>query len=130
MNNDFQSLGKYLKNRRLAVGLTQAELSQTLKVHVQFVSNWERGLCAPPVHCFQRTLDILQTDRQKIVKLMVQDSKRIIEEKIYRKTKEKSGFGIALRKTKKYKPQKSAIDTKCSSQRKSPYTSERKRKII
>lgn len=39
MNYDFQNLGKYLKERRLAVGLTQAELSENLKVHTQFVSN-------------------------------------------------------------------------------------------
>lgn len=63
MKVEFQNLGQYLKVRRLSLGLTQAELSAKLKVHVQFVSNWERGTCAPPSHCFQLALDISDADR-------------------------------------------------------------------
>lgn len=73
------------------VRITQAELSKSLKVHVQFVSNWELGQCAPPSHCFQQELDILEADREKIVKLMVQDSKRSIEEKVFKKKKTRAG---------------------------------------
>jgi len=83
---DFQNLGNYLKERRMAVGLTQLELSEKLKVHVQFVSNWERGQCAPPSHRFDKTLDILHADRNKVVTLMVLDSKRIIESKVFKKS--------------------------------------------
>jgi transcriptional regulator with XRE-family HTH domain len=37
-----------LKLKRFSEGYTQAELAKTMKVHVQYVSNWERGLCLPP----------------------------------------------------------------------------------
>lgn len=90
MNTDFQNLGKYLKEKRLTVGLTQAKLGKTLKVHVKFVSNWERGQCAPPSHCFQKALDILEADRVKVVNLMVLDSKKIIQQKVYKKKKAKT----------------------------------------
>lgn len=82
---DYQNLGKYLKEKRISSGYTQSELAEKLKVHVQFVSNWERGICAPPSHCFQQTLDILNADRKKIVSVMLLDSKRIIEAKIFNK---------------------------------------------
>lgn len=88
---EFQNLGMYLKERRLSASLTQAELSKSLKVHVQFVSNWERGQRAPPAHCFQQALDILEADRNKVVKLMVLDSKQTIEEKVFKKKKGKVG---------------------------------------
>lgn len=88
---EFNKLGKYLQERRLHVGLTQAEVSKLSKVHVQFVSNWERGICAPPNHCFQLVMDLLKADRHKIVDLMVQDTKRSIEEKIFKKKKSKAG---------------------------------------
>lgn len=88
---DYQNLGMYLKERRLAVGLTQAELSKKLKVHVQFVSNWERGACAPPSHCFQQALEVLEVDRDKVVKFMILDSKLIIEAKVFKKKKCKAG---------------------------------------
>lgn len=84
---EFQNLGNYLKERRIRVGLTQLELSQELKVHTQFVSNWERGTCAPPSHCFQRALEVLEVDKDKVVKLMVLDSKLIIEAKIFKNEK-------------------------------------------
>lgn len=28
---------------------TQQDLAKELKVHPQFISNWERGICLPPV---------------------------------------------------------------------------------
>ncbi len=84
---DFQNLGVYLKEKRLSAGFTQTELSQSLKVHVQFVSNWERGLCAPPSHCFHHLIDVLALSRDQVVTAMVSDSKRSIEAKIFKKKK-------------------------------------------
>lgn len=91
MAQEFQNLGSYLKERRLAVGFTQLELSEKLKVHVQFVSNWERGACAPPSHCFQQALEVLEANKDKVVKFMILDSKLIIEAKVFKKKKNKAG---------------------------------------
>lgn len=87
MKHDFQNLGLYLKEKRLIANLTQAELSQALKVHVQFVSNWERGLCAPPSHCFNQLIEVLDLNREELVNVMVTDSRIAIEEKIFKKKK-------------------------------------------
>lgn len=85
---DFSNLGQYLKQKRLALKLTQTELAAMLgDVHVQFVSNWERGLCAPPNHCFEDLIEILDLNREKLVKVMLEDSKTIIEAKVYQKSK-------------------------------------------
>lgn len=87
MKGEFQNLGQYLKQKRLDEGFTQTQLSQSLKVHVQFVSNWERGLCAPPSHCFHKLIDVLRLNREHVVNAMVQDSKRVIEAKVFKKKK-------------------------------------------
>lgn len=85
---EFCNLGQYLKQKRLGLDLTQSELADMLgNVHVQFVSNWERGLCAPPNHCFENLIEILNLSRDKLVKVMVEDSKNIISAKIYSKPK-------------------------------------------
>lgn len=86
-SGEFQNLGVYLREKRLSAGLTQTELSQSLKVHVQFVSNWERGLCAPPSHCFHHLIDVLELSRDQVVSAMVSDSKRSIEAKVFKKKK-------------------------------------------
>lgn len=89
---DFHNLGLYLKEKRSNSGFTQVELSEALKVHVQFVSNWERGLCAPPNHCFEKLVQVLNLNRDTLVKVMVDDSKRLIELKVFSKRK-KSNAG-------------------------------------
>lgn len=89
-HNDFHHLGLYLKELRLKAGLTQTELAIAINMHSQFVSNWERGLSAPPSRCFQAVLDLLQADREKVVKVMLTDSKKMIEAKVFApKKKEK-----------------------------------------
>ena len=84
---EFSNLSKLLKEQRVKASFTQSEIAEALKVHVQFVSNWERGQCAPPAHCFDKLIDILKVSRQKVVEAMVADAKSAIEERVYIKTK-------------------------------------------
>lgn len=87
---EFFELGQYLKEKRVSSGFTQTELAGKLgNVHTQFVSNWERGMCAPPNHCFQKLITILDLNRDKLVKVMLADSKKIISDKVYTKQKSK-----------------------------------------
>jgi DNA-binding transcriptional regulator YiaG len=93
-NVEFANLGKYLKEKRVKSKYTQIELAATLgNVHTQFVSNWERGLCAPPSHCFHDLIGILKLNRLDLVEAMLQDSKKIIESKVYNRksTRAKAG---------------------------------------
>jgi transcriptional regulator with XRE-family HTH domain len=80
---EFNQLGQYLKEKRVESGYTQAELANKLgDVHSQFVSNWERGLCAPPSHAFQDLIAILKLNREKLVEVMLVDSQSVIEAKV------------------------------------------------
>lgn len=83
---EFHHLGAYLKQKRVDSGYTQAELASSLgDLHSQFVSNWERGLCAPPGHSLHKLIDLLRLNREKLVEVMLQDSRSAIESKIYKK---------------------------------------------
>jgi transcriptional regulator with XRE-family HTH domain len=87
----FKYLGSYLRQKRLDSGYTQSELAASLgDVHSQFVSNWERGLCAPPGHSLHKLIDVLRLNRDKLVEVMLEDSRIVIESKIFKK-KSKSG---------------------------------------
>ena len=57
----FSRGGVFLRNMRLGMDLSQAAFAKKAGVHVQFVSNWERGLCAPP----PKALKKLFKDRPK-----------------------------------------------------------------
>ena len=66
--------------------MSQAELARSLKnVHVQFVSNWERGLCAPPGHSLEKLINVLNLSREILVEVMLEDSKTVIKSRIYKK---------------------------------------------
>lgn len=87
---EYRNLGSFLKSARLTVGFTQVEVSEAVKVHVQFVSNWERGLCAPPGHCFDKLITYLKINREHLVQAMMSDCKLSIESKVYPKRKKSS----------------------------------------
>ncbi len=83
---NFKNLGKYLRIKRDESELTQQGLAQKLGgMNTQFVSNWERGLCAPPSHAFESVIRILKLDRKIIVDEMMKDSKIQIEAAVYKK---------------------------------------------
>ena len=45
-----KKLGEYLRIKRVDAGLSQKQVADKLKYSTpQFVSNFERGLCAPPM---------------------------------------------------------------------------------
>lgn len=82
---EFTNLGSFLKVQRNKNNLTQSELAIALKLHSQFISNWERGLCAPPSHCFDKLIAKLKINREALVGAMLLDSKATIEAKVYKK---------------------------------------------
>lgn len=83
---EFHHLGAFLREKRIDAGYTQAELASSLgDVHSQFVSNWERGLCAPPGHSLQRLIDLLKLNREKLVDIMLMDARTEIEAKVFKK---------------------------------------------
>jgi DNA-binding XRE family transcriptional regulator len=48
---DPESLGDRLRQRRLQLGLSQAEVGELFGVGRATVYRWERGLCRPPASC-------------------------------------------------------------------------------
>lgn len=86
MSTEYENLGKYLKEKRLQARHTQASLAEELKgVHNQFVSNWERGLCAPPSHSFDNLIKVLKLNRAELVEAMMADQESSIKKFIYKK---------------------------------------------
>ncbi len=82
---EFGKLGQFLKDARATRDLTQREVAEKLGLHVQFVSNWERGICAPPGHSFQKMIQLLRLSREELVEVMLLDARSFIQAKVYKK---------------------------------------------
>jgi transcriptional regulator with XRE-family HTH domain len=79
---DYTHLGKYLKQCREDKPLTQANLSKQLKIHPQYISNWERGQCPPPDASLSDMITLLKINKEKLIDAMLRDSKHEIESKV------------------------------------------------
>lgn len=78
-----ERVGKYFRRRRTEVGLTQTDLSRILGYSTsQFVSNWERGLCMPPMGSMAKLCEVLKIPRKEIVDLLTEEYRRNLEKAV------------------------------------------------
>lgn len=71
---NFSFLGELLKRSRQSKKLSQGALSKKLGCHVQFISNWERGLCEPPTKLRKKTVKVLAVPGKELEKAIHKDA--------------------------------------------------------
>lgn len=57
---DLVKTGKYIAQKRKALGLTQKQVAEKLGMSDKSVSKWERGICLPDVSVYEELCEILQ----------------------------------------------------------------------
>lgn len=57
---DLIKIGKYIAEKRKALGLTQKQLTEKLNMSDKSVSKWERGICLPDVSIYMELCSILR----------------------------------------------------------------------
>lgn len=69
-------VGQYLKSQRIECGLTQRELANHFQLSsAQYVSNWERGTCPPPVAYLPKLCELLKINQKQMVQLILDQTK-------------------------------------------------------
>lgn len=56
---NLEKIGKYIAEKKKALGLTQAQLAQLLGMSDKSVSKWKRGICLPDVSVYMKLCEIL-----------------------------------------------------------------------
>jgi transcriptional regulator with XRE-family HTH domain len=67
-------LTRYLRARRLELGLTQREVASALGYCPQFVTNWERGASQPPMGAIPGVCKALKIKRGVMLGLLEADA--------------------------------------------------------
>ncbi len=62
-----ESFGDRLKELRKSAGVTQSKLAETLGVHLQTVSKWERGVCEPDLSVLGEIASALGVTLEKLL---------------------------------------------------------------
>jgi transcriptional regulator with XRE-family HTH domain len=69
---NFKKIGSYFREKRLNRGLTQEEVSGFLGYSSkQIISNWERGLCSPPLNQVGALIVLFNLDGKEVLDLFL-----------------------------------------------------------
>lgn len=69
------SFSQYLKESRMAAGLSQRDVSEKLGYTTsQFVSNWERGMSTPPNKAVKKLVELYKVPMDEFLDLLLQET--------------------------------------------------------
>jgi transcriptional regulator with XRE-family HTH domain len=72
MDELFKVMGKYLQEKRVDRDLSQGEVASKLGYSSpQFISNIERGLCAPPLRKLRKLIDLYNLNGEEVMQLIL-----------------------------------------------------------
>ena len=83
MNNFNKKFGSYLKEKRLDAGLNQSEVARKLGYSSpQYISNFERGLCLPPLKKMKRIISLYDINPQIVFDMMLEAQRKELSKTI------------------------------------------------
>lgn len=83
MRSVSNSLGSYLKQKRRAAGLSQKATASALGYSCsQMISNWERGLCHPPLAKLGQITKLYRVKSTALIEIMIRDYERLLQSKV------------------------------------------------
>lgn len=83
MNELFVELGQYLRLKRKSAALSQNQVAKELGYSTpQFISNFERGLCAPPLDKLRILIGLYRLDQEEVLQLMIRSQEKYWRRKL------------------------------------------------
>lgn len=81
-------LGRYLKQKRIEAGFTQVDVANRLGYSTaQFISNFERGLCAPPIKNLRVLIKLYGLDPEEVLGLIMDEQESSLRKALLTGTK-------------------------------------------
>jgi transcriptional regulator with XRE-family HTH domain len=78
-----ETFGKFLLNARTQSGLSQLALARELGyTSPQYVSNWERGVCGPPLDKLNDLSRLLRIDSKILMKMILDDTEAYLRKEL------------------------------------------------
>lgn len=72
-------LGSYLKTKRQQSGLTQKDVATKLGYSTaQFISNFERGLCSPPLNNLKVLVGLYNVPAEEVLDIILKEQENIL----------------------------------------------------
>ncbi|MFK8138139.1 MAG: helix-turn-helix domain-containing protein [Bdellovibrionales bacterium] len=93
----FEVLGDFLKFHRKSKGFTQWDVAKELGyTSSQFISNFERGLCAPSFETLPKLIEMYSIPEKEILDLLLQQQEKFLREKLFGDAQDREGVGQSV----------------------------------
>ena len=80
------TLGSFLQQKRQAAGHSQWDVSEKLGYSTaQFISNWERGVSAPPINILKKIAQLYNTSADELFEVVLSEKIQDIERDLRRR---------------------------------------------
>jgi transcriptional regulator with XRE-family HTH domain len=80
---DKKTIGEMLAAAREEKGLSQLALSKKLGYSSpQYVSNWERGACGPPINKLSRLVKILNVHPEELLEAILEETENFLRSEL------------------------------------------------
>ena len=81
-------LAQFLKEARVKAGLSQGDVADKLGYATpQFISNWERGISAPPISGLKVLANLYKISADKMFEILLEEEIKVVTEDLKRKYK-------------------------------------------
>jgi transcriptional regulator with XRE-family HTH domain len=77
-----KKIGIYLKDARESANLTQKDVADICACKSQFVSNWERGTCLPPMPVMKRLVKICKINETQFVNFLLKEHEILVKSQL------------------------------------------------
>ena len=79
-----QNLGHFLRKQREEAGLTQFEVAKKLGYTTpQFISNFERGICSPPLKVLKNLVKLYKMPAQDVIDLILKEQESALKSALF-----------------------------------------------
>ena len=79
LTRNYVALGQYLQDMRIKANLTQREVSLSLGYSsAQFISNFERGICSPPLKKLKELIKLYKMPVEKVMSLVLEGEREVL----------------------------------------------------
>lgn len=90
MQELFENLGTFLQKKRIKAGLSQGDVAKALGYSSpQFISNFERGLCAPPLNKLRTIITMYEVPAESVMNIMLKEQEKHLRKALLGSKKKK-----------------------------------------
>lgn len=82
VKRDHKKFGRFLREQRLKLKMSQPQIARVVGCHTQFISNIERGICAPPLKVLKVLTKLYKLSPNELIRRIINEQKNYLKKNL------------------------------------------------